>query len=36
MYLNLFKDKWGVIASYMQHYKINGSIHYFYFFNKIK
>ncbi len=23
MYLNLFKNKWGVIASYMQHYKIN-------------
>ncbi len=23
MYLNLFADKWGVIASYMQYYKIN-------------
>ncbi len=23
MYLNLFKDKWDVIAYYMQHYKIN-------------
>ncbi|WP_338989661.1 hypothetical protein [Spiroplasma endosymbiont of Seladonia tumulorum] len=23
MYLNLFKDKWGVIVSYMQYYKIN-------------
>ncbi|WP_338989100.1 hypothetical protein [Spiroplasma endosymbiont of Seladonia tumulorum] len=23
MYLNLFKDKWDVIASYMQYYKIN-------------
>ncbi len=23
MYLNLFEDKWGVINSYMQHYKIN-------------
>ncbi len=23
MYLNLFKNKWDVIASYMQHYKIN-------------
>ncbi len=23
MYLNLFKDKLGVINSYMQHYKIN-------------
>ncbi|UZQ29429.1 MAG: hypothetical protein OHM56_09650 [Spiroplasma phoeniceum] len=22
MYLNLFKDKWCVIASYMQNYKI--------------
>ncbi len=23
MYLNLFKDEWYVITSYMQHYKIN-------------
>ncbi len=23
MYLNLFKNKWDVIASYMQYYKIN-------------
>ncbi|WP_162475920.1 hypothetical protein [Spiroplasma sp. ChiS] len=23
MYLNLFKDKWNLIASYMEHYKIN-------------
>ncbi len=23
MYLNLFEDKWGVINSYMKHYKIN-------------
>lgn len=23
MYLNLFEDKWDVIVSYMQHYKIN-------------
>ncbi|UZQ29116.1 MAG: hypothetical protein OHM56_07740 [Spiroplasma phoeniceum] len=23
MYLNLFKDRLGVISSYMQHYKIN-------------
>ncbi|WP_342255960.1 hypothetical protein [Spiroplasma endosymbiont of Poecilobothrus nobilitatus] len=23
MYLNLFEDKWDVINSYMQHYKIN-------------
>ncbi len=25
MYLILFENKWDVIASYMQHYKINGS-----------
>ncbi|WP_374695923.1 hypothetical protein [Spiroplasma endosymbiont of Polydrusus formosus] len=23
MYLNLFKNKWDVINSYMRHYKIN-------------
>ncbi|WP_186823400.1 hypothetical protein [Spiroplasma phoeniceum] len=23
MYLNLFKNKWDVIVSYMKHYKIN-------------